>query len=88
MLSMKMAKKITLKNPQTGMIKQAYTGFSWTSLLFGAFPMAFRGDWKAFLIALIISLIAGAFTAGISSIVIGIVLGMNHPDFRVVGALV
>ena len=56
-----MAKKITLKNPDNGMVATAYHGLSWTTLFFGLLPMAFRGDWKDFFIIFIVSgLTAGA----------------------------
>jgi hypothetical protein len=39
---------LTMKNTTTGETKVAPTGFSWTVLLFGAFPALFRLDWKNF----------------------------------------
>jgi len=52
---------INLKN-QTGAIKTAPTGFSWTMLFFGCFVPLFRGDFKWFFMSL-----AGAFvTLGIA----------------------
>lgn len=40
--------KVMLKNENTGQIKQAKIGFSWTVFFFGFFPAIFRGDWKWF----------------------------------------
>lgn len=37
---------VTLKNIDTGVIKNVPTGYSWTTLLFGFFPALFRGDLK------------------------------------------
>ncbi|OOR50841.1 hypothetical protein BLX05_17590 [Bacillus pseudomycoides] len=54
-----------LRNENTGQIKQAKLGFSWTVFFFGFFPAIFRGDWKWFLIILI----ASAFTFGFSNLV-------------------
>lgn len=41
---------LILENPNTGMIKKAPTGFSWTTLFFQAWPAFFRADYKAFFI--------------------------------------
>ena len=38
-----MAKKVTLKNPSTGLMKQGFYGYSWTYLFFGFFVPLFRG---------------------------------------------
>ncbi|MGR5873888.1 hypothetical protein ACT7DH_01320 [Bacillus pacificus] len=57
--------KVMLKNENTGQIKQAKIGFSWTVFFFGFFPAIFRGDWKWFLIILVASM----FTFGFSNLV-------------------
>jgi hypothetical protein len=56
---------IHFKNPNSGELRQAPVGFSWTTLLFGCFPALFRGDWKWFSIQLLIAL----FTYGLSTFV-------------------
>ena len=48
--------KLTLQHPQTGIIKTAPLGFSWTTLFFGALPALFRGDFKWFLIQALLSI--------------------------------
>ncbi len=56
---------LTLKNPNTGELKQAPVGFSWTTFFFGFFPAIFRSDWKHVAIMAILAM----FTFGVSSIV-------------------
>jgi hypothetical protein len=43
---------ITLKHPETGVIKEAPVGFSWTMFFFGIFVPAIRNDWQWFFIVL------------------------------------
>ncbi|MGL5189100.1 MAG: HrgC protein [Cetobacterium sp.] len=48
-----------------GMVKQSKVGFSWTTFFFGFFPALFRGDFKYFLIQLLLA----PLTLGFSSLV-------------------
>jgi hypothetical protein len=57
--------KLAMENPNTGIIKRAPVGFSWTTLFFGGFPALFRGDLKWFFIQLLIA----CFTGGLSNLV-------------------
>lgn len=57
--------KILFENPETGAIKSAPAGFSWTTFFFGFFPALFRGDIKWGLIQLVLMI----FTAGLSGLV-------------------
>ena len=50
---------------EMGMVKEAKIGFSWTTLFFGAFVPAIRGDWKYAGIMVVCAVI----TCGISSLV-------------------
>ncbi len=56
---------IMFENPNTGAIKEAPVGFSWTAFFFGFFPALFRGDWKWAAIILFLALI----TFGLSGLV-------------------
>ena len=45
---------VNLKHKDTGVVKTAPLGFSWTSLFFGAFVPLLRGDVKWFLLGMVI----------------------------------
>ncbi len=64
---------IALKN-QTGAVKKAPTGFSWTMLFFGCFVPLLRGDIKWFLI----SLFAGFITIGLSWLVMPFIYNKRY----------
>ncbi|MDD3801024.1 MAG: hypothetical protein AB7T15_02060 [Desulfuromonas sp.] len=57
--------KLVMENPNTGHIKEAPVGFSWTVLFFGFFPPLFRGDWKWAIIMFLLATI----TMGLSGLV-------------------
>ena len=52
-----MAKRILMKHPGTGLVKNGFYGFSWTMLLFGGFVPLFRGDLLAGVLVLILYII-------------------------------
>lgn len=54
--------KLQLVNPQTGQMKEAPVGFSWTVLFFGFFPCLFRSDWKWAIIILLLACITGGLS--------------------------
>jgi len=60
---------IIFKNPNTGSMKEAPVGFSWTTFFFGCFPALFRGDLKYGLLQFVIAII----TMGFSNIVFGFI---------------
>ncbi len=65
---------ITFENPNTGQIKQAPIGFSWTVLFFGALPALFRGHWSGFAIMLICAIL----TASLSNLVFMFIYNKMH----------
>lgn len=50
-----MAQIIRLKHPQSGVVKNGFYGFSWTTLFFSGFPAIFRGDLITGVIVLVLS---------------------------------
>ncbi len=58
--------KVNLKHKDTGVVKTAPLGFSWTTLFFGIFVPLIRGDIKWFIISLVIAIV----TAGLGWFVI------------------
>ncbi len=67
-----MAVRIRMKHPDTGVTKEGFYGFSWTSLFFGGFPALFRGDFVSAAIVIILWAVLTVFTFGIGSFVLGI----------------
>ena len=60
-----MATTIMMQNPQTGIVKKGFYGFSWTTLFFGGFPAIFRGD----LVEGVLVLVANFLSFGLVSFV-------------------
>ena len=52
-----MAKPVFVKNPNTGLIKKGYYGFSWTYPFFGWFVPLFRGELGVAALHLLFSLV-------------------------------
>ena len=48
-----MAKRIALKHEESGVIKDGYYGFSWTTLFFGPFLAVYRRDFTSAIIILV-----------------------------------
>ncbi|MBP2629516.1 MAG: hypothetical protein H6Q70_144 [Firmicutes bacterium] len=62
---------ITLKNKNTGLVKECPTGYSWTTFFFGVFVPLLRGDLKWAAILFFISLLIGIPTLGFGSLLVG-----------------
>lgn len=69
-----MATVIAMKHKDTGITKDGYYGFSWTTFLFGFFPALFRCDFITFIGGLIITGILGIIAVGITGDFVAIFL--------------
>ncbi len=62
-----MAKTIQLKHNSSGVMKQGYYGYSWTTLFFGCFPALFRGDFLTFMGIFVVLFLLGLVTFGVGT---------------------
>ena len=62
-----MATKIKMKQKDTGLTKDGFVGYSWTTLFFGSFPALFRGDYITFIGVFVVLVILGALSLGIGT---------------------
>ena len=76
-----MATRIALKHKETGIVKQGFYGFSWTTLFFGFFPALFRSDFITFIGGFVVSVIIGLFTFGIGTFVVGVVWAFMYNKY-------
>ena len=65
---------LNLQHRENKNIKKVPVGFSWTVFFFGPFPAIFRGDWKWFLIMLILQIV----TFGLSALVMMFIYNKIH----------
>lgn len=68
-----MATKIRMKHKETGLTKDGFIGYSWTTLLFGSFPALFRGDFITFIGVFVVLIILGVISFGIGAFIAMIV---------------
>lgn len=70
---------IVFEHPQSGRIKEAPIGFSWTTLLFGFFPALLRGHWAMAVVMFLLSFI----TFGISGIVFAFIYNKMYVKYLI-----
>ncbi|KAF1021873.1 MAG: hypothetical protein GAK30_01562 [Paracidovorax wautersii] len=76
-----MATKVAMRNPNNGLLKNGFFGFSWTTLFFGFFPALFRGDFITFIGGFVISMIIAFLTFGIGALVISLVWAFMYNKY-------
>lgn len=76
-----MATRIPMKHKETGVLKDGYYGFSWTTLIFGFFPALFRGDFITFIGGFVISVIIAMMTLGIGAFFISLVWAFMYNKY-------
>lgn len=76
-----MATKIVMKHKDSGVLKNGYFGFSWTTFFFNFFPSLFRGDFMTFIGGFVISVIIGVITFGFGAFFINIVWAFMYNKY-------
>lgn len=82
-----MATKLRLRHPQTGVVKDGYFGFSWTSLFFGGIPALIRGDIVAGLAVLVFALVISIPTLGLGGLAVSVIWAFVYNKRYTVGLL-
>jgi hypothetical protein len=73
------AKRVILKNPQTGQIKKGYWGFSWTYLMFGWWVPLLRGELSIAALHLLFSIV----TFGLWQLIVSFLYNGQYTNRRI-----
>lgn len=76
-----MATRIAMKHKDTGIVKDGFYGFSWTTLFFGFFPALFRGDFITFIGGFVIAVIIAFITMGFGAFLISFVWAFMYNKY-------
>lgn len=76
-----MATRIALKHKETGIVKDGFYGFSWTTLFFGFFPALFRSDFITFIGGFVVSVIVALVTFGIGAFFINLIWAFMYNKY-------
>lgn len=82
-----MATAVMMRNPQTGIMKKGFYGFSWTTLFFGGIPALCRGDLKTGVLLIIACLLTGGLAGLVWAFVYNknYTLGLIHQGYQFAG---
>jgi hypothetical protein len=69
-----LATRIRMKHPTTGLVRDGFIGFSWTSFFFGGIPLLIRGEVGIGLGLIAIHILFSVFTIGLGWLILGIIL--------------
>lgn len=76
-----MATTIAMRHKESGLIKEGFYGFSWTTFFFGFIPALFRGDFLTFIVGVIVALPFAIVTDGISNIFVALIWGFMYNKY-------
>lgn len=74
---------VNLKNENTNQVKRVKAGFSWTTLLFGAFVPLFRADWTWFLLMLVSNIVLAFYVSPYGALGLEIVLAFIYNKYYI-----